>query len=447
VKFIKVIIVVLACQLLVGHANAVNVLTNPKFAAIDTDGNPLVGGCLYSFDCGTSNKSATCADDTCSSFNPNPVTLDSRGEADIFIQTCVKLSLYEADTDGTCDLNPTTSLIWTKDNISTADVLAADGSVVLDYGTDGTDATFTGDILADDGTEVLENGTNGTDASFIGSLTTTSIVFDGFTLSIEGWNISVAAYDSKSVDVSSEETSNAGVFFKADGLKMYVVGFATDAVYQYTLSTAWDVSTASYASLTKDVSAEDVTPHDVFFSSDGTAMYIAGISTGKVYQYGLSTPWDVSTATYAGKNKDVSAEDVPEGLFFSPDGTTMYMCGQATFFVYQYTLSTPWDVSTAVYASKSKNVSTEELVPKNIFFSVDGIYMYVVGNLHTVFQYELSTAYDVSTATYTSLAKNIAEDDNTEGLFFKPDGTKLFMSGYQNNKVYQYVTGFVRAQQ
>ena len=73
----------------------------------------------------------------------------------------------------------------------TGDVLSSGGNVVLDSGTDGTDATFTGDVTGDvtgnltgnvtgdltgdvyatGGQKVLESGTNGTDATFTGDVT------------------------------------------------------------------------------------------------------------------------------------------------------------------------------------------------------------------------------------------------------------------------------------
>jgi 6-phosphogluconolactonase (cycloisomerase 2 family) len=121
---------------------------------------------------------------------------------------------------------------------------------------------------------------------------------------------------------------------------MYIVGDANSAIYQYTLSTAWDVSTASYASKSKDVSGQDVAPRHVVFNTDGTAMYIVGQANNTVYQYTLSTAWDVSTASYASKSVSVSRQEgTPTGLAFSDDGTAMYIVGVATDTVYQYDTS------------------------------------------------------------------------------------------------------------
>ena len=319
-----------------------------------------------------------------------------------------------------------------------------------------------------------------------------------YTLST-AWDVSTASYASKSFLVSGQDTSPLGLFFKSDGLAMYVVGSTNDTIYQYTLSTAWDVSTASYASILLSVSAQDSaptglfidsagtslyvagnnnnrvsqftlptawslvagwstrvglgpyyrsalvtsqesTPTDVFLSSDSTTMYVLGNNTDTVFQYVLSTPGDIGTAFYTLKSFVVAQDTAPQGLFFKPDGTAMYMVGSTNDTVFQYTLSTAWDVSTASYASKSFLVSGQDTSPQGLFFKPDGTTMYVVGsNGDRVYQYTLSTAWDVSTASYASKSFLVSgQDTSPQGLFFKPDGTAMYVSGSTSNSVYQY---------
>ena len=69
---------------------------------------------------------------------------------------------------------------------------------------------------------------------------------------------------------------------------MYIMGNTNDSVYQYTLSTAWDVSTASYASKSFSVGSQETSPSGVKFSSDGTKMYVVGMQNDTVYKYTLS---------------------------------------------------------------------------------------------------------------------------------------------------------------
>jgi len=70
--------------------------------------------------------------------------------------------------------------------------------------------------------------------------------------------------------------------------------------------------------------------------------------------------WDVSTATYEGKSFDTSSEEIyPYGIFIKPDGSKMYITGEEHASVYQYSLDTEWDISTATYDTKTKDVSSE----------------------------------------------------------------------------------------
>ena len=116
------------------------------------------------------------------------------------------------------------------------------------------------------------------------------------------WDVSTASYDSKYKSVHSEEIYPSDVVFKPDGSKMYIVGYANDSVYQYSLSTAWDVSTASYDSKYKDVSSEDNIPVSVAFKSDGSKMYIVGYSSDRVYQYSLPVEVELNNSIFFGCN-------------------------------------------------------------------------------------------------------------------------------------------------
>jgi hypothetical protein len=131
-----------------------------------------------------------------------------------------------------------------------------------------------------------------------------------------GWDISQAAYNAviPRFNLAAQETSPQGVFFKPDGLKMYIVGLIGDDVNEYDLSTAWDISTASYLQ-NFSVAAQETFPRGLFFKPDGTKMYICGSTGDDVNEYDLSTAWDISTASYL-QNKCVCARNKPQGLFF-----------------------------------------------------------------------------------------------------------------------------------
>jgi hypothetical protein len=118
---------------------------------------------------------------------------------------------------------------------------------------------------------------------------------------------------------------------------MYICGSTGDDVNEYDLSTAWDISTASYLQ-NFSVSAQETVPTDLFFKPDGLKMYICGLTGDDVNEYDLSTAWDISTASYL-QNFSVAAQDTdPYGLFFKPDGLKMYILGVVGDAVYEYDL-------------------------------------------------------------------------------------------------------------
>ena len=198
--------------------------------------------------------------------------------------------------------------------------------------------------------------------------------------------------------VASQDTSPSGIFFRADGLKMYMVGFTYDKVYEYDLSTAWNISTAVYLQDFSVVS-QDGAPLGIFFKSDGLKMYMVGNTGDKVYEYDLSTAWNISTAVYLQDFSVASQEIVPQGIFFKADGLKMYMVGSTNDKVYEYDLSTAWNITTAVYL-QDFSVASQDSNPSGIFFKADGLKMYMVGSLgDKVYEYDIPLILGLSSAT------------------------------------------------
>jgi sugar lactone lactonase YvrE len=288
------------------------------------------------------------------------------------------------------------------------------------------------------------------------------------------WNISTITYDSKSFSISAQETNPRDLFFKPDGTKMYIVGQAGKDVNEYDLSTAWDVSSASFVQNFSIVAQED-NPTGLFFKPDGTKMYVTGADGDDINEYDLSTPWDISTASYI-QNFSFSAQDTePRGTWFSNDGIKMYVVGDTGNDVNEYTLSTPWDVSSAsfvqVFSISSQttspqgfvidpnggvffvnagstvfqytiggfSVAAQEANPADVFFKDDGTKMYITGTIgDDVNEYDLSTAWDITTASYLQVFSVAAQETNPTSLFFKPDGLKMYVLGTVGQDVNEY---------
>ena len=250
--------------------------------------------------------------------------------------------------------------------------------------------------------------------------------------------ISGATYDSVSFAFTAQDGSPWGVLFNADGTKMFMLGLANKTFYQYSLSTAYLVSSATYDSVSFSVSAQASEPRDVVFNGDGTKFYISNSATNTIYQYTLPTPYSLIGASYDSVSFNPSEESVLRGCTFKDDGTKLYVVGVITDTVYQYTLSTPYSLSSVVYDSKSLVVS-QDATPVSLRFNNDGSKLYILGQTtDDIFQYSLSTPFDVSTGSYDSVSFSAtSQDANPTSMEFNADGTKLYVTGLTDS-IYQY---------
>ena len=116
-----------------------------------------------------------------------------------------------------------------------------------------------------------------------------------------------------------------------------MVGNTSDRVYQYSLSIAFDLSTASYDSVSFSVAGQDFTPYDIAFNNDGTKLYMVGNVNDSVHQYSLSIAFDLSTASYDSVSFSVAGQDPnPLNITFNNDGTKLYMVGFSSRSAYEY---------------------------------------------------------------------------------------------------------------
>lgn len=337
--------------------------------------------------------------------------------------------LYQAKLDELIDVTPAEGLSWrligsnviSATSSGAAQTVRFRGLSVHNATADAETVTFTFDAAT---------GTSRLDLVIDYQIVTPYVIITG--------------YYEKQYALAGISTAHA-VQFKADGTKMYVLSNADKDVTQYTLSTAWDVGTATNDSVTFSVNSEETAPTGMAFKSDGTKMYVVGTTSDTVFQYTLSTAWDLSTASYDSVSFSVSSQDAnPTGLTFKEDGTIMYMVGTTNDTVYQYTLSTAWDLSTASYASKSFDVGSQMTVPNGVAFSSDGEKMFV-SDANEVYEYDLSTGWDVSTAAYNSVRLNAGDAGaptatNLQDLTFGNNGNQLYLLNQSAATVSQFLS-------
>lgn len=128
--------------------------------------------------------------------------------------------------------------------------------------------------------------------------------------------------------------------FNSSGTKAYVVEDVGMNIVECDLTTAWQISTLSY-SQALDVSSE-IRPRSLTFTNSGTKMYVMGddpstSSIERKYLYTLSTAYDISTASptsyevIPGSNSTVAIQ-------FKTDLTKFYLLRQSAEYLEQYSV-------------------------------------------------------------------------------------------------------------
>ena len=344
----------------------------------------------------------------------------------------------------------TDSQYWTDINSMTADEAAGNGAIYYCVSTDdrttwkvakGTDGERS-IVRNNSGTwQYNSNGTYGSttwaNATTNAELAAIQEAMTAATYTANTYDISTAVFVDN-FSVNSQDTQPYGFSFSSTGHKMFVVGVTNDSVYEYALSTAYDISTASYTTFFS-VASQDTSPTDVVLSTDGTKMFVLGDAGNDVNEYTLSTAYDVSSASFVDSFSVASQESDPWGLAFNPTGTKMFVIGYGTDTVREYTLSTGFDVSTASY-SQGFSVAAQDTIVTGVDFSSDGTKMFVLGNApQDIFEYSLSTGFDVSTASYVrTFEVNIG---GVAKVRMNNDGTKMFTISYSSKNVGEYTIG------
>lgn len=262
------------------------------------------------------------------------------------------------------------------------------------------------------------------------------------------WSISSINYASR-VQISLPDKSVFGkVTPSSDGKRFYYTDQNSDTVHEIEVTTPWDLSTATSSSVRSfSVSSQTVDPRGIALGESDSKLFIMGNNNDTIFKYNLSffgeeysTPWSLSNPSFAHKSPLLtSQESNPYGLDFKSDGTKLYVIGTSSSDILQYSLSTPFDVSTATY----DNIATTGLVGSgyDLVFKRDGTKVFVIDGRRYIEEYNLSTPWDLSTISsmVNQLDTEVEFDDNHQyGFYVKPDGTRLYVTSIRDPYIQQY---------
>lgn len=260
----------------------------------------------------------------------------------------------------------------------------------------------------------------------------------GFSTAASGFDIT-GATKVHTQDISGQINLQArGIFFHPDGDQMYVLD-NTGYIEEYSLSTAWDISTETAVSESVIRNGASGTLA-LYFKPDGLRFYIAHNNSDSVEEYDLSVAWDSSTNTHdISENGSVSAQTAtPNGVFFKPDGTKMYVSGGDSDAIYEYDLSTAWSPASLTYVQRLTSAGNDV---REFFFSSDGSrFIVACFDSDEIRQFDLSTAWDISTATldYTLDVSGDVGGSGPSGVFVGKNGSKLYITTTNSRTIVEY---------
>jgi hypothetical protein len=241
------------------------------------------------------------------------------------------------------------------------------------------------------------------------------------------------AWNAKSLVLSGDKvtytipagTDAAAIEFKSDGTRAYTVSDGGNLLRSYELGTAWDISTAVVNTNTFDTSTHETNPRGLVWKDDGTRLYITGYGSDKVHEYSATTAWVANSTNLTLIGNVAVSSTSPREIKFSNTGSKMYILNAtAPDSLLEYDLSTPWRANTATLVANLNFTGYTQ--PEGMFFSNSGYKLFVSDKLlNTVDEYILSTPWQVNTAIYTTSA--IGQfSNNVTGIYIKPDGTRLY---------------------
>lgn len=402
---------------------------NVDDAFLVNDADDTTTGSITATDFDASDAAAT------SSFSGG-VTVDQSARVDGNVDTT---SVDAGDGTATTTVNATgvtfpdgTTQTTSGGNAPTVDTVIATTSGSTSYFSNlSSDRVFEFEVNVDDlsAGEVRLVVDGVTDSTFSTSTTDKRQGWvDVATSSVSTEYIDLYAFDTRVTSFNAGDASLAGwdTEFQSDGTRGFTIDRGNTNIDQSDLTTAWDISTAQ-SPTSQDVSGNSGTPLGLSFNDDGTKMYIADDGGDEIDEYDLSTAWDVTSATYVQSTSTSAQETDLRGLHIGKNDEKMYVTGQSgTGEVHEYTMSTPGDVSTASFEN-SFDLNESTAIRECILRS-NGIEMFCADSSdNQIDKYDLSAAWDVSSASL-STSDGLSNTTSVDGIALKPDGTKTFIS-------------------
>lgn len=174
---------------------------------------------------------------------------------------------------------------------------------------------------------------------------------------------------------------------------------------------------------------------------DGTTLYSFRDNGGPVQSRALAQPFALQTLIASATDSATLTSRQRAGQW-ALDGSQYYSANLTTNNIEERAASTPFDVTTLA-AAADETLSTGYASLRGVAVDPTGLHLYAVGASRTVEHYEMSTAFDLSTATLSETSSNLGSggSEDFEDVIISGDGLILTFMEFAGLQLLEFDLG------
>lgn len=253
------------------------------------------------------------------------------------------------------------------------------------------------------------------------------------------YQLSTTTYNNISRNIAGYETNIMEFRWSNDGMRGWFIGTTNDSIYQFSVTDPFNISTAS-SFISFLLSTYDTLPSSFVWATDGMKLFVVGQATDRIYQFSTSEAFNISQLTYDNVSIPVNGQStVPTSIGIKNTGDKIYLLDATTDGLYEYHLAEVNNISGMTYTGNNINLTSQESNPISFKFNNDGTKLYVIGtSTDTVYEYNIEIPYDIKRAKFTFSTFRYTQGGSPTSIEFSSDGNKLFISDNSNETIFSY---------
>lgn len=186
-----------------------------------------------------------------------------------------------------------------------------------------------------------------------------------------------------------------------------------------------------------DHSTEYNAMHASCMCKDDAVLFLATNTGDKIYQYSLVNG-DLNTAQYTGKYFNVTHHSLVSGIAVSPDGLTMILCDSGSHYLYQYTFTTAFDISTLNYTRSQSSISGVTTANAIFIPKAGNKIITLCKSSRKLVEHTLNIAWSIENVTYVGQSGSFTHspaDTQMTGMIVNEEGKEVFLLGNQYDRI------------